>query len=134
MQLLIVYGLTVVGFLAIDAVWLTTMTGAFYKPRLGSLLLDKPDLVTALGFYLLYCGGIVGLAVRPGLQSGEWTEALWRGALLGLVAYGTYDLTNQATLKGWSVELTIVDMIWGTVLTGAAASFATVATRYFTKA
>jgi len=126
MQLLIAYGLTVVGFLAIDAVWLTTMTGAFYKPRLGSLLLDKPDLVTALGFYLLYCGGIVGLAVRPGLQSGEWTEALWRGALLGLVAYGT--------LKGWSVELTIVDMIWGTVLTGAAASFATVATRYFTKA
>ncbi len=133
MQLLIAYGLTITGFLAIDAVWLTTMTGAFYKPRLGALLLDKPDLLTALGFYLLYCVGVLGLAVRPALQSGEWTDALWRGALLGLVAYGTYDLTNQATLKGWSVELTIVDMIWGTVLTGAAASFATVATRWLTR-
>jgi len=134
MQLLIAYGLTITGFLAIDAVWLTTMTSAFYKPRLGALLLDKPDLVTAFGFYLIYCAGILGLAVRPALLSGEWTDALWRGALLGLVAYGTYDLTNLATLKGWSVELTVVDMIWGTILTGAAASFATVAMRWFTRA
>ena len=130
MQVLIAYGLTIVGFLAIDAVWLTTMTAAFYKPRLGALLLDKPDLAPAFAFYLLYCVGVVGLAVRPALQSGEWIDALWRGALLGLVAYGTYDLTNQATLKGWSMELTIVDMMWGTVLTGAAASFATIATRW----
>jgi uncharacterized membrane protein len=130
MQVLIAYGLTIVGFLAIDGVWLATMTAAFYKPRLGALLLDKPDLVPALVFYLVYCVGVVGLAVRPALQSGEWIDALWRGALLGLVAYGTYDLTNQATLKGWSLELTIVDMIWGTVLTGAAASFATIATKW----
>jgi uncharacterized membrane protein len=130
MQVLIAYGLTIVGFLAIDGVWLATMTAAFYKPRLGGLLLDKPDLVPALVFYLVYCAGVVGLAVRPALQSGEWIDALWRGALLGLVAYGTYDLTNQATLKGWSLELTIVDMIWGTVLTGAAASFATIATKW----
>jgi uncharacterized membrane protein len=80
------------------------------------------NLPVGLAFYLLYIVGIIVFAVLPGVEKGSVVEALWRGALLGLVAYGTYDLTNLSTLKDWSPAITVVDMVWGTVLTGTVAS------------
>lgn len=115
------YGVTATVFLAIDAVWLTTMTGAFYRPMLGGHLADQPRLVPAALFYLLYIFGIVNFAVAPALQSEQWSTALLNGALLGLVAYATYDLTNQATLREWPTAVSVVDMAWGTFLTGLSA-------------
>jgi uncharacterized membrane protein len=114
----LLYGACIVAFFAIDFVWLSTMNSRFYQPRLGSLLAEQPKLGVAAGFYLLYVIGVVALAVMPGLREGAVLAALWRGALFGLLAYATYDLTNLATLQGWPWELAVVDMIWGTVLTG----------------
>lgn len=124
-SILIAYAATAVAFLAIDAVWLSTMVNSFYRPRLEGLLLDKPNLGAAGVFYVLYVAGVVFFAIVPNLETGNWGRAFILGALLGLFAYGTYDLTNLATLKGWSVAVTAADMIWGATLTGLAAAVGT---------
>ncbi|MBB4040485.1 putative membrane protein [Microvirga flocculans] len=127
------YGVTATVFLAIDAVWLSTMTGAFYRPMLGSHLADQPRLVPAAFFYLLYIVGVVYFAVAPALQSEQWSTGLVNGALLGLIAYATYDLTNQATLREWPTALSVVDMAWGTFLTGMSATIGYVVTAWLTR-
>lgn len=106
--------------LVLDGLWLTFAANKIYRPHLGDMLADGFRLGPAALFYFLYVAGIVVLAVAPGLKDG-WQVALWRGLALGLIAYGTYDLTNQATLRHWSTTVTIVDMIWGTLLTGVSA-------------
>tara|TARA_R110002051_G_scaffold308876_2_gene381150 strand:+ start:60 stop:473 length:414 start_codon:yes stop_codon:yes gene_type:complete len=111
-----------VTFAAIDAVWLTTMTDRFYKPLLGPILAPVPDMRAAVVFYLISIFGTVFLAVLPALRAGSWRRATLNGAVLGFVAYATYDLTNQATLAQWSTQLTIVDICWGTVLTAVSAT------------
>ncbi|KPF78740.1 hypothetical protein IP78_10400 [Brevundimonas sp. AAP58] len=113
---------TAVAFAAIDFVWLTNMTDRLYKPVIGPILAAKPDMVAAVAFYVIYIGGIVFLAIAPALKEGAWTRAALNGAVLGFVAYATYDLTNQATLATWSVRLTIIDIAWGTTLTLLAAT------------
>ena len=110
-----------VAFAAVDFVWLMTMTDRLYKPVLGPIM-KKTDLGAAVAFYLIIIGGIVFLAVAPALKEGGWTRAALNGAVLGFVAYATYDLTNQATLAVWDVKLTVLDLIWGTFLTTVAAS------------
>ncbi len=109
-------------FAAIDFVWLSTMTERLYKPVIGPIMAPKPDMIAAVAFYLIFIGGIVFFAVAPALREGAWTRAALNGAVLGFVAYATYDLTNQATLAVWDVKLTILDLIWGTVLSTAAAT------------
>ena len=121
-QIAVAYLATAVVFLALDAVWLTTMADRLYRPALGPLLLDKFAVAPAALFYLLYLAGIVVFAVAPGLESGRWGTSLKLGALLGLVAYATYDLTNQATLRDWPWRVTIADLCWGTFVTGVAAA------------
>ncbi len=121
-QLLIACPVTALVFLALDAVWLTTMADRLYRPALGKLMLDRFDVAPAVAFYAIYLVGVLVFAVRPGLESGRWSTALGLGALLGLVAYATYDLTNQATLRDWPWRVTIADLCWGTVVTGAAAA------------
>jgi uncharacterized membrane protein len=111
-----------ISFAAIDAVWLTVMTDRFYKPLLGPLLAPEPDLKVAVIFYLVSIFGTVFLAVLPALRAGSWRRATLNGAVLGFVAYATYDLTNQATLVQWSTQLTLVDLCWGTVLTAVSAT------------
>lgn len=113
---------TAVAFAAIDFVWLSTMTERFYKPVIGPIMAAKPDMVAAVLFYVIYIGGIVFFAIAPALKEGAWTRAALNGAVLGFVAYATYDLTNQATLAVWQVKLTVVDLAWGTALTTAAAT------------
>ena len=111
-----------VAMLALDAVWLTTMVPRLYKPALGDMLADPPNFVIAGVFYLLYVIGVVVLAVLPALNQQNWLMALGAGALLGLVAYGTYDFTNLSTLKNWPLTLSLIDVCWGVVLTGVAAT------------
>ncbi len=94
-------------------------------------MLEKPLLGVAFTFYLLYAIGIVIFAVMPALETGSWVRAMTSGALLGLIAYSTYDLTNLATLRGWSVKLSIVDIAWGTFVTSLAATAGYFATRCF---
>ena len=108
-------------FRAIDAVWLTTTRDRLYKPVLGPILAAKPDMKAAVAFYLISIGATVFLAIAPALKEGNWTRALINGAVLGFVCYATYDLTNQATLNNWSMKLTLIDLAWGTVLTGTCA-------------
>ena len=124
-SILIAYAAAAVAFLAIDAIWLSTMVNSFYRPRLEGLLLDRPNLAAAGVFYALYVAGVVFFAIVPNLETGNWGRALFLGALLGLMAYGTYDLTNLSTLKGWSVAVTVADMFWGATLTGLAAAVGT---------
>ncbi|RZJ77753.1 MAG: DUF2177 family protein [Brevundimonas sp.] len=131
MRYLIAYVATGLAFAVIDAVWLTTMTNKLYKPVLGPIMLAKPNMVAAIAFYLIMIGGIVFFAVAPALRDGGWTRALLNGAVLGLVAYATYDLTNQATIAVWQTKLTVLDLCWGTFVTGAAATIGYLATRWF---
>jgi len=109
-------------FAVIDAVWLTTMVNRLYRPVIGPIMADKPDMTAAVIFYLISIAGTVFLAIEPALREGSWTRAALNGAVLGFVAYATYDLTNQATLNVWSWKLTITDIIWGTTLTSLSAT------------
>lgn len=116
------YIATGISFALIDSLWLRSMYTRLYKPEIGELMMkDGFRLGPAIAFYLLYILGMMIFAVGPALQSGKWQTALIWGASFGFFCYMTYDLTNYATLKVWSLKVTILDMIWGTVLTGSAA-------------
>ena len=108
-------------FCAGDFVWLGFVARDFYAARLGALLLPEPNFAAAIAFYPLYAAGLLVFCVRPALA----TQSRWRAplsaAFFGLVAYGTYDLSNLATLKGWSVTVTFVDIAWGMVVSSVAA-------------
>lgn len=120
MKWFIAYVGAALGMLVLDALWLSIAAKRLYRPALGDLVIDGFRPAPAAFFYLLYVAGIVALAVHPGLAEGKWSAALWRGVVLGLVAYGTYDLTNQATLRHWPISVTALDMAWGAFLTGLA--------------
>jgi uncharacterized membrane protein len=107
--------------LVLDAIWLTTMVPRIYRPALGDLVADQPNFAVAGVFYLLYVVGIVVFAILPAIEARSWLQALGLGALLGLVAYGTYDFTNLSTLRNWPVGLSLIDVAWGTALTAVAA-------------
>ena len=116
--------------LALDAVWLGSVFGPYFYARVGAAALDSPRWLPAAAFYLLYPVGVTAFAVLPSAGSG-WRGAAARGALLGLVAYATYDLTNLATLKAWTPALALIDIAWGTFATAASAGVAAWATRRF---
>jgi uncharacterized membrane protein len=118
---IVAYAVTAIVFISMDFAWLSFAMDKLYRPRLGSLLLSKPNLSIGALFYLLYIIGIVLLSVMPAVKQHSWLSALWSGALLGFVAYGTYDVTNLATLKNWSATVSAIDMIWGGIVTGVAA-------------
>ena len=122
MRYLVAYLATAVVFLGLDTIWLTRIALGIYRRELGGLLLDQPNLLIAGLFYLLFVVGIVVLAIHPALNGGTWVTALLMGAVLGLVAYGTYDITNLSTLKGWSLTVTVADLAWGTALTAVSAT------------
>jgi len=125
----IAYIATLASFLLVDAVWLGLVAKNFYRQQLGDLMLPSPSLGVAAAFYVVFAIAIVILAVLPGLGAGSVWVAIGYGAVLGLAAYGTYDMTNLSTLKGWPASLSIVDMIWGTVLTSIASAFGYAAAR-----
>ena len=122
MQVLAAFIGTLVTLLALDIAWLGLFAGAIFKSQLGSLLRAQPDLLAAGAFYLIYAAGLVALVVAPALDSRSPAAAAWRGALLGLTAYATFDLSNLAVLQAWTLSLAAMDMAWGTLLTALAAS------------
>lgn len=109
-------------FLIIDIVWLSYSVKAFYRPNLGSLLNDQPVIWAAVLFYLVYVSGLAIVVLSPSLQQNSISHAFWNGLVFGCVAYGTYNLTNMATVKNWSSSVVFVDMIWGSILTGGSAA------------
>jgi uncharacterized membrane protein len=129
MQYLIAYGASAVVFFGLDLLWLGLLARGFYVRQMGDLLRDPPNLGIAGLFYLVYVGGIVLFAVLPALQGQSWRSALLLGLALGVVAYGTYDLTNLATLRRWPPALAAVDLAWGSLLTGLAATAGYLAAR-----
>ena len=102
----------------LDFLWLRTTVGSIYQPVLGAVLAEKPNMPAAIAFYLVYLVGVVIFAIRPALADGDWKTAAVKGALFGLFAYATYDLTNYATLRPWTLTITVADMVYGTVAVG----------------
>ncbi|GGG22620.1 membrane protein [Rhizobium wenxiniae] len=127
----IAYAGTLISFLLIDAIWLGVLAKNFYRDQLGDMMLSTPNFAVAAVFYLFFAIAIVLLAVRPGLEAGSLWTTVGHGAILGLAAYGTYDMTNLSTLKNWPAPLTIVDLVWGTVLTAAGSACGYAAARQF---
>lgn len=114
---LIAYVATLAAFLVLDGLWLGVLMASTYRELLGSLMLEQPLWAPAALFYLLYVSGCVVFVVMP---ARSWPHAARLGALLGVVAYGTYDLSNWATLQGWSARLALMDMAWGAVASAVA--------------
>jgi uncharacterized membrane protein len=122
MRMLAAFVAALIAFCICDFAWLGFAAKDFYQAQIGGLLLQKPNWAAAAIFYPLYSAGIVLFCIEPALAQDSWLRALAYGTLLGLLAYGTYDLSNLATLKGWSVSFVVVDMIWGIVVSGIAAA------------
>lgn len=120
MPFAIAYGATAIAFFALDFIWLNLAVPRLYKPLLGTLLRDSPNLPVAAAFYLVYVVGLVVFAVLPAASAGSWLMALGLGALLGLVAYGTYDFTNLSTIRDWPLMVSLVDLAWGVSVSAAA--------------
>lgn len=115
------YFVALFSFLIIDGIWLTVVAKNFYSKHLGYLMAKTPNLLAAGIFYLIYIFGLVVLVLSPALQKNSLVSAILMGALFGFCAYATYDLTNLATVKDWPLIVTIVDLIWGAVLSGSVA-------------
>lgn len=130
-RILLVYAITAVCFVGLDAVWLSLATGPVYRAGIGHLMADRVELAPAVGVYVVYVAGLVAFAVLPALDADSAWKAVGHGALLGLVAYGTYDFTNEATLKDWPWRVTLADMAWGTIASGVAAGIARLVVRRF---
>ena len=129
LQYLVAYLITAAVFLGIDFVWLSRVATKFYADQIGGLLLETPRFGVAGAFYAFFLVGIVIFAIAPALRANSAVTALTLGALFGFFTYATYDMTNYATLKGWSPSVVVVDIAWGTVLTGASALIGYLGTR-----
>jgi uncharacterized membrane protein len=121
-QVVILYFITLAIGFVIDLVWLGLMNSRFYKPQLAGLMSDRVNWLPAILFYLLFVVGVVFLVVLPAIEHGSWLSAMLLGGLLGMIAYGTYDLTNLASIKNWPIAVTIVDIVWGTTLAATVAT------------
>jgi uncharacterized membrane protein len=111
--LMAAFAIAFVAFLALDLPWLTLVSADLFRARLGATLRPEPLLLPAAAFYVVYAAGLVHLAVRPALFARSGVAAAVSGAVLGLVAYATFDLTNLAVIRGWTWDLALFDMAWG---------------------
>ncbi len=126
---LVAYAGSLTTLLVLDAVWLGLIARTFYRDQLGEMMLPSPNLGVAAVFYLFFAVAVVVLAVYPAIASGSVWTALAYGLILGLAAYGTYDITNLATLKNWPLMMSLVDLAWGGFVTAATAAGGFVAVR-----
>ena len=110
------YLTTLIVFIAIDMIWLLWLARPTYVAEMGDILRKQPNLIAAVAFYLLYAAGLMFFAIQPALKSGSWIQGLMLGAAMGLVAYGTYDLTNLSVMNGFGLKIALIDMAWGTFL------------------
>ena len=128
---LIAYSAAILAFLVIDGIWLGVVAKNLYAEQMGGLLRDGFLVLPATGFYLAYTAGLVFLAVRPDQPALALSNVALYGAIVGFLAYGTYDMTNLATLRNWPAMLSVIDMLWGTVLSASVATVSAICTRYF---
>ena len=126
MQWLIAYLASALTMGGLDFLWLTN-TKSIYRKALGSALAENPDMRAGMAFYVLYLVGVMIFAVRPALAGGDWRQAALYGALFGFFCYATYDLTNLVTIKTFTLQATIADLAWGTVITATAATAGAIA-------
>ena len=134
MQIVILYIVTAVVFLGLDAVMLRNVMKPVFEGYLGSALAEELRLAPAAVFYLFYVAGILWFASLPALRAdgdGAVARAFLNGALLGAMAYGTYEFTNYATLRDWAPKMVALDLAWGTILTGTAAALGVLAATRF---
>jgi len=127
LRYVIAYMATLVIFGAIDAVWLGLIAANMYRQTLGDILLDKFRAGPAIAFYLLNILGLMVFAVPNAAGGGRWPQALLFGALYGVFTYATYDLTNYATLRVWTLRLTLTDIVWGSFVSGVATALGVLA-------
>lgn len=110
------YAIALPIFFIIDMTWLGFIAKNFYRQQIGSLLKQDVNWIAAIIFYLLFLAGLVFFVIEPAVEKKQWLQALLTGAFFGLVTYATYDLTNLAVAKDWPLLVTIVDLMWGSVL------------------
>jgi len=113
---LVGYLVALMTFVAADMVWLGTMAPRLYRPTLGDIVISGVNLPPAILFYIVYPVGLLIFVINPALKNGSISTAVLYGALFGFFTYATYDLTNYATLRNWTMQLTLVDAAWGTIL------------------
>lgn len=129
--LVVAFAVGAVVFLALDALWLGMVGRGLYQREVGALLLERPNFGAAAVFYVLYLAAMTYFCVMPGLAEASAARALINGVLFGAIAYATYDLTNLATLKGWSTTIVVVDIAWGAFATAVASAGAVAAPMRF---
>jgi uncharacterized membrane protein len=125
---LLAYAATFITFALVDSLWLGVIARGWYRDAMGHLMAASPNWWAAGAFYLLYPAGLLIFAVLP--SGGDWPKALALGALFGVFAYGTYNLTNLAVLRDWPLALTALDMAWGAALSAAGAAAGALALRW----
>ena len=122
MKFFVAYAAAAAFFFVVDLIWLGFVAKDFYRSSIGHLMGDGFNIPAVIAFYLIYTAGLFIFAVNPALEAGGWQKAAMLGAAFGFFAYATYDLTNMATLKDWPLGITLADMAWGSLLSGAVAS------------
>ena len=128
----LLYIVTAIVFLALDVVMLKKVMYPLFSSNIGPMMLEDLRMGPAAVFYLFYVVGVVWFVSIPALNIGSIAQAFFAGAVLGALAYGTYEFTNFATLKGWTAQMVTVDVIWGAVLTGTSAAVGVAVTKHFT--
>jgi len=113
-----IFFVTFIVFLLIDMVWLGFIAKDLYKKYIGYIMSPKPNWIAAIIFYVIFIIGLMYFVLNPALKNESALQALFAGMLFGLITYATYDLTNLATLKDWPLKITVIDLIWGTSLSG----------------
>ncbi len=129
---ILLYIVTATVFLALDVIMLKKVMYPLFSSNIGPMMLEDLRMGPAAVFYLFYVVGVVWFVSIPALNVGSIAQAFFAGAVLGALAYGTYEFTNFATLKGWTAQMVMVDVIWGAVLTGTSAAVGVAVTKYFT--
>lgn len=116
MQFMKLYLITFVVFFAIDIIWLGFISRGLYQQYLGYLMKPNVNWVAAILFYVLFIGGLIFFVINPGIEKDSYLYVIGAGAFFGLITYATYDMTNLATIKDWPLLITVIDLIWGTLL------------------
>ncbi|WP_225524971.1 DUF2177 family protein [Rhizobium leguminosarum] len=127
---LFAYAGTFLTLLICDGIWLGLIAHNFYRDQLGVLMLPSPNLAVGALFYLFFAAAVVCCRAASAV-GGLYRHGVLHGAILGLAAYGTYDITNLATLRNWPLAMSLVDTAWGTALTALTAAGRYFAVRFF---
>lgn len=121
-QIIEIYFAILLSLLVLDTAWISLVAFKQFHAAIGGIMRPVPLLAPAVAFYLVYSAGLVKLAVAPALRQQSMLAAAGNGALLGLVAYATFDLTNLSIIQGWTYAIAAIDIAWGAALSSTAAA------------